>query len=54
MKRPEISGMDELEAILQDISEMEQAIRTLKERLSEMPALTGAITYFSNCLFSLD
>lgn len=38
MKRPNIQVMDEIESIIQDIDEMEEAIRSLKQRLKELPA----------------
>lgn len=38
MERPNVPAMDELEAVLRDIQDMEEAIRELKERLYEIPA----------------
>ena len=38
MERPSVPSMDDLEAALGDIAEMEEAIRVLKERISQIPA----------------
>jgi len=38
MKRPNIPSMDEIETMLQDINDMEEAIAELKNRLKEMPS----------------
>ncbi|WP_322489409.1 hypothetical protein [Chloroflexus sp.] len=37
MERPSVPAMDELDAVLRDIEEMEEAIRVLKERVSQIP-----------------
>jgi len=37
MKRPNVPSMDQIEAMLQDIADMEEAISEIKNRLKEMP-----------------
>lgn len=37
MYRPDVPAMDEIESVLKDIQDMEQAILELKERLRELP-----------------
>ena len=38
LRRPKLSAMDEIEAVLRDMLEMEQALKELKEHLYELPA----------------
>jgi 5-methylcytosine-specific restriction endonuclease McrA len=42
MKRPNVPGFDELDAMLTDVREMEEAIRNLRLSLREMPKLIAA------------
>jgi|CXWL01.1.fsa_nt_gi 5-methylcytosine-specific restriction endonuclease McrA len=42
MERPSVPAMDEIEAVLKDIEDMEHAIMILKERLFELPAQVGS------------
>ena len=45
MYRPNVPAMDEIEAVLRDIQDMEQAIRKLRDRLRELPiVLAGQLS----------